>query len=114
MVAAAPAEVPLEEPSAIEFVAPVPSMGEAPRDDALVAAAPAEVPLHASLEAGTAGDASVSMTEHLQQLLRAAEEREKQDQVDTTTPAPRRRGRPSKRGRQFNFNRRKEQGPSGD
>ena len=102
------------EPIAIEFVAPGPSMGEAPPDDAMVAAAPTDVPLHASLEARTAGDASVSMDEHLQQLLHAAEEREKQDQVDTTTPAPRRRGRPSKRGRQFNFNRQKEQGPSGD
>ena len=60
---------------------------------------------------------SVCMEEHLQQLLRAAEEREQQDQeVDAAPaiPAPRRRGRPKKQVQQFRGNMRKKQGPSGD
>ena len=61
------------EPTTVECVAPEPSLGEALSDDAMVAGASAEVPLHASLEALTAEDASMSMEEHLQQLLRAAE-----------------------------------------
>ena len=60
---------------------------------------------------------SVCMEEHLQQLLRAAEEREQQDQeVDAAPaiPAPRRRGRPKKQVQQFRGNMRKKKGPSGD
>ena len=51
----------------------------------------------------------MSMEEHLQQLLRAAEEIENQDQVDAATPAPRRRGRPLKQERQFRGNMKKKQ-----
>ena len=49
------------EPTTVECVAPEPSLGEAPLDDAMVAGASAEVPLHASLEAKTAEDASINM-----------------------------------------------------
>ena len=99
-------ELGVVEPTTVECVVPEPSLGEALPDDAMVAGASAEVPLHASLEAE---DASMSMEDHLQQLLRAAEERENQDQVDAATPAPRRRGRPSKQGRQFRGNMKKKQ-----
>ena len=77
------------DPTTVEYVAPEPSLSEAPPDDTIVAGASSEV--HASME------------EHLQQLLRAAEERENEERenVDAATPAPRRRGRPSKQGRQF-------------
>ena len=102
-------ELGVVEPTTFECVVPEPSLGEALLDDAMIAGASAEVPLHASLEAKTAEDASFSMEEHLQQLLRAAEERENQDQVDAATPAPRRRGRPSKQGRQFRGNMKKKQ-----
>ena len=96
-------ELGVVEPTTFECVVPEPSLGEALLDDAMIAGASAEVPLHASLEAKTAEDASFSMEEHLQQLLRAAEERENEERenVDAATPAPRRRGRPSKQGRQF-------------
>ena len=102
-------ELGVVEPTTFECVVPEPSLGEALLDDAMVAEASAEVPLHASLEANTAEDASFSMEEHLQQLLRAAEERENRDQVEAATPAPRRRGRPSKQGRQFRGNMKKKQ-----
>ena len=76
------------EPITVEFVAPEPSLVEAPPDDAIFAGLSAEVPLHASLEAKTDGDASMSIDEHLQQLLRAAEERKNQENEDAAVFLP--------------------------
>ena len=102
----------IEEATATENIIPESSVGNTKEPPLAHLAAP-ELVLGYTEEPSTVEPAameSVSMEEHLQQIMRAAEEREQQDQeVDAAPapPAPRRRSRPKKQVHQFRGNLRK-------